>query len=29
MNDIDFRILQPKAWATPKGYVNGIAAGGR
>jgi enamine deaminase RidA (YjgF/YER057c/UK114 family) len=24
-----FDILQPKSWATPKGYANGIAAQGR
>lgn len=29
MSESDFMILQPKAWATPKGYVNGIAAEGR
>ena len=29
MSDSNFKILQPKAWATPKGYVNGIAAEGR
>lgn len=25
----EFQILQPKGWAAPKGYANGIAAEGR
>jgi enamine deaminase RidA (YjgF/YER057c/UK114 family) len=25
----DFEILQPKAWAKPQGYANGVAATGR
>jgi enamine deaminase RidA (YjgF/YER057c/UK114 family) len=25
----DFEILQPKAWAKPQGYANGVAANGR
>ncbi len=29
MSDIDFEILQPKNWAPPKGYANGVAAAGR
>lgn len=29
MSDSDFKILQPKAWVAPKGYVNGIVAEGR
>ena len=29
MKQGDFDILQPKAWATPKGYANGIVAQGR
>ena len=29
MTNNDFEILQPKNWAPPKGYANGIAAEGR
>ena len=29
MNKTEFDILQPKNWAAPKGYANGIAAEGR
>ncbi len=29
MSNADFKILQPKAWASPQGYANGIAAAGR
>lgn len=29
MSDTDFTILQPKHWAEPKGYANGVAAEGR
>ena len=29
MSDNDFEILQPKNWAPPKGYANGVAAQGR
>jgi enamine deaminase RidA (YjgF/YER057c/UK114 family) len=29
MNDNGFDILQPKDWAAPRGYANGIAARGR
>jgi len=29
MIESDFKILQPRAWAAPKGYVNGIVAEGR
>jgi enamine deaminase RidA (YjgF/YER057c/UK114 family) len=29
MSNSDFEILNPKAWAPPKGYANGIAAEGR
>ncbi len=29
MSNADFEILQPKAWASPQGYANGIAAQGR
>ena len=29
MSNADFEILQPKAWASPQGYANGIAAAGR
>jgi len=29
MSASNFDILQPKAWARPKGYANGIAAAGR
>jgi enamine deaminase RidA (YjgF/YER057c/UK114 family) len=28
MTENNFNILQPKAWAAPKGYANGIAAEG-
>jgi enamine deaminase RidA (YjgF/YER057c/UK114 family) len=29
MDDHSFGILQPKTWAAPKGYANGIVAQGR
>ncbi len=29
MSNGDFEILQPKSWAAPQGYANGIAAEGR
>ncbi len=29
MSDSEFDILQPKGWASPQGYANGIAAEGR
>ena len=29
MSNSDFEILQPKAWVSPQGYANGIAAKGR
>ncbi len=29
MSNAEFKILQPKAWASPQGYANGIAAAGR
>jgi enamine deaminase RidA (YjgF/YER057c/UK114 family) len=29
MSDSEFEILQPKAWTSPQGYANGIAAEGR
>jgi len=29
MSNADFEILQPKAWVSPQGYANGIAARGR
>jgi enamine deaminase RidA (YjgF/YER057c/UK114 family) len=29
MSSADFKFLQPKAWAEPQGYANGIAAEGR
>jgi enamine deaminase RidA (YjgF/YER057c/UK114 family) len=29
MTDSDFSFLQPKDWAKPQGYANGIAAQGR
>jgi enamine deaminase RidA (YjgF/YER057c/UK114 family) len=29
MSDKLFEILQPKSWAPPKGYANGVAAQGR
>ena len=29
MSSADFEFLQPKAWAAPQGYANGIAAQGR
>jgi len=29
MNESPFEIIQPKDWAAPKGYANGIAAQGR
>ena len=29
MSNTDFEILQPKGWASPQGYANGIAAEGR
>ena len=29
MSNADFEILQPKGWASPQGYANGIAAEGR
>ena len=29
MSDIELEILQPKGWASPQGYANGIAAEGR
>ena len=29
MSNADFEILQPKAWVSPQGYANGIAAEGR
>jgi enamine deaminase RidA (YjgF/YER057c/UK114 family) len=28
MSETTMRLLQPEGWATPKGYVNGIAARG-
>ena len=29
MSNAEFEFLQPKAWASPQGYANGIAAEGR
>ena len=29
MSNAEFEILQPKDWASPQGYANGIAAEGR
>ncbi len=29
MSETEFDILQPKGWASPQGYANGIAAEGR
>jgi len=29
MSTSEFEILQPKSWASPQGYANGIAAEGR